>query len=120
MATYCYSKTEGGEVFEYRFPMGEAPWTITMDDGEQVHRNISAEQSGRRHMPGNWPMKSDAMGCHPSQVKEYQQKLAEKGLQADFTKDGRIILNSPKHRKAIGEAMKFYDKNGGYSDPQRA
>jgi hypothetical protein len=64
-------------------------------------------------------MKSDACGCHPSQVGELRDEMARCGVKADVTPEGQVVFTSARHRKEYCEAMGFYDRNGGYSDPQR-
>jgi hypothetical protein len=83
-----------------------------------------SERSGAipmtRH-PRTWPRASYTMGCHPDQVPEMRSHLASKGVEADFSKDGDVILNSPRHERDVAYALGFHQKNAGYSDavPQR-
>jgi hypothetical protein len=66
-----------------------------------------------------WPIKSEALGVHPSQVGEARQECLKRGLNTEYTKDGRPIFTGPAHRKKHCEAMGYYDRNAGYGDPQR-
>ena len=69
--------------------------------------------------PAGWPMASESLGCHPDQIQESVDYAREKGVPTDFTPDGRPICDSPGHRKRYCEALGYYDRNGGYGDPQR-
>lgn len=66
-----------------------------------------------------WPIHSEAMAVLPSQIPEAQAYLASKGVHANYDEQGRCIWNDPGHRKQVCEAFDYYDRNGGYSDPQR-
>ena len=92
---------------------------IRLKDGTLAFRNLRAEHAGARHAPGNWPMKSDAAGVAASQVKEAAEHSRKIGIPTDFTPDGRAVFTSARHRKRYCEAVGLYDRNGGFSDPQR-
>lgn len=64
----------------------------------------------------HWPMKCDASGVHPSQIPEARAKAAQAGCPTEFTKDGRAILTSRKHRAQYHKSIGLHDRNGGYSD----
>ena len=81
-------------------------------------RDFVAEHSDVSHRPGNWPMESEALGVLPSQVKEASEYAEKIGVPTRFTAEGSAIFSSAKHRKDYAEAHGFYDKQGGYSDPQ--
>jgi len=73
---------------------------------------------GSRTTPaGTWPLHSDAFGCHPKQIPELRNWTKEQGCPTEYTPDGRAILRDRAHRKALGRAMGYYDKQGGYGDP---
>lgn len=71
------------------------------------------------HGHARWPIHSDAMAVHPSQVAQAQAALREHGVHTNYDAEGRPILESQSHRKRHAEALGFYDRNGGYGDPQR-
>lgn len=67
-----------------------------------------------------WPMWSDTMGIHPTQLAEAKQLDKELGVSADYNREtGQVKFESAAHRKKYCEAHGFYDRNGGYGDPQR-
>jgi hypothetical protein len=63
---------------------------------------------------------SEAMGIHPSQIPEaleYDRRHGLKGV--EYLPDGRVKISGRAARKAYAEAHGFYDRNGGYGDPQK-
>jgi len=114
MPTYCY--TNGDRTIEEHYPMGEAPRKIRRG-GRTYHRDFRAEQVGTRP-PGNWPMESDALGVNPEQIAEAEAHSREIGIPTRFTKEGCAVFESPQHRKRYAEALGYFDRNGGFSDPQ--
>lgn len=69
--------------------------------------------------PSCWPLKSDAMKVHPADVREATEYARQLGVPTEYRKDGRPVFTSQGHRKRFCEAHGFYDRNGGYGDPQR-
>ena len=60
---------------------------------------------------GAWPVLSDSAGCHPSQIGEYRKHLASHGVDAKYTTDGRVIMESREHRRQILKALQMHDRN---------
>jgi hypothetical protein len=89
------------------------------DCGKRAEHTIIATTQNFRHSAGTWPMHSEAIAIHPSQIREQQDALAKHGVTCDFDSEGRAILTSRHHRKEVAEAMGLFDRNGGYGDPQR-
>lgn len=82
-------------------------------------RGIAPGTAPNTQAAGAWPMLSDALGVMPEQIPEAREELRAKGVDANFSTDGRIEFRSRGHRKAVCEALGYYDRNGGYSDPQK-
>lgn len=121
MPRYCFTN-RAGETVERVFALGAAPRFIYLARGgkrAKFKRNVVAEHRHTRDVSGTWPMKSDAAGVAPSQVQEAREHSVKIGIPTDFTPDGRAIFHSRLHRKQYCEAIGLYDRNGGYSDPQR-
>ena len=60
------------------------------------------------------------MGVHPSQVTEARSADERLGVPINYDKKtGEAIYESATQRKKHCEAHGFFDRNGGYSDPQR-
>jgi hypothetical protein len=119
MPVYCY-RDSSGRVHERHYPMGKAPTQIGVGRGRFAIRSIVAEQAGAKAPVGDlWPLHSDALGVAPSQREEAIAEAARVGIPTDYDHEGRAVLRSPKHRKELAEALGYYDRNGGYGDPQR-
>lgn len=73
----------------------------------------------RRVHRAKWPILSDALGVNPEHIGESVKKLAEVGVSAEYTEDGRAVLRDPRHRRDWARAAGVFDRNGGYGDPQR-
>ena len=95
---------------------------IKLDDGRTAKVYWGSYATGRRQVgtnPSNYPMVSEAMGVLPSQVKAHMDHLRAMGCgQVNHTKDGAIIFEDKAQRKKVCEALGFFDRNGGYGDPQ--
>jgi len=87
--------------------------------GNMAPRDIVRDHASTAHEPGNWPMVSEAVGVHPLDAKAAEEYAAKIGVPTRFTKDGNAIFTSARHRKEYCERHGFYDRNGGYGDPQR-
>jgi hypothetical protein len=125
MPVYCYRKVGSGELVEFYMTPDEMQARsdngfITLDDGNEAVRDFQAEHAPRKRTRGeSWPLESEAMGVHPDQIPEMKRLAKEHGVPTDFTPDGRAILRSRGHRKKFAETFGFWDRNGGYGDPQR-
>ena len=64
-------------------------------------------------------MYSDALGVHPDQIPQAIEEARRHGVRVEFSADGRAKLDSSRHRAAVAKPLGIYDRNGGYSDPQR-
>lgn len=63
-----------------------------------------------------WPMRSEALACDPSQVKEMNERNAKAGIGAHYTPDGTCVIPDRWTRKKLLKAEGFHDKSGGYGD----
>lgn len=119
MPTYCYS-CDCGERFERTLPVARYREDIACPAcGQKALRDIAAEHGDIHHAPGNWPHRSWACGVLPEQRQEAEAAAARMGVPTRFAENGDAIFESPRHRKRYCEAVGYYDRNGGYSDPQR-
>lgn len=120
MPCYCFKCFDCDYTVEKTLPIeqcGERP--VCPNCGVSTERDFVAEQADVPHHPGTWPLKSDALGVHPSQVNEAVEQSRKLGVPTEFTPDGRAVLTSQAHRKRYAEAVGFYDRNGGYGDPRK-
>lgn len=65
-----------------------------------------------------WNYASEAMAVDPADIPMAQEILRRHGVSTEYTPTGEPIIRSRAHRKAHAEAMGFYDRSGGYGDPQ--
>jgi hypothetical protein len=77
------------------------------------------EAPRKTHGITKWNYPSWSMGVHPSQVPAAQAELSKHGVTTQYTPDGEPIIRDKRHLKRHAEALGFYARNGGYSDPQR-
>ncbi len=120
MATYCYKCDACGATKEIVKPISECQLPELCDvDSFVMFRDYHAEHCDEPDTAGNYPMESDAAGVAASQVDEASAHADSIGVPTEFTKEGSAVFRSKKHRKDYCEAIGLYDKNGGYSDPQR-
>jgi len=118
MPIYCYTNEEEGDTIEVLFTAGTAPQRICRN-GHQYLRDLQAEHRPQRSIAGNWPMESCAMGVNPNQRREAEKDSVDRGVPTQFTRGGAAVFTSPKHRKQYCESLGYFDRNGGFSDPQR-
>lgn len=61
--------------------------------------SVVEKKAERIHTPGKWPIASDSVGVHPSQIDEV--KRVDKMIGAprtEYTSDGRPIFESQSHQ----------------------
>lgn len=118
MPTYTFRDGDGNRV-EVFMPVSEYERCVVdgvlVRDGKRLERDMVADVPGGTPS-GGWPMMSDAMGVHPSQIREAQEHAAARGVHTEYAPDGRAILRDRNHRKAHMRAMGFRDNDGGYGD----
>lgn len=113
---------ENGDIIDLQMSMAEHAKrvkndTIKLPDGRIAKTDWSA-YSFISTVPANYPMESDAMGVHPSQIKEHMEHLRKMGCgQVDHTPEGAVILRDKSQRRQVAHALGLFDRNSGYSDP---
>ena len=122
MPAYDYVK-EDGEIVTIQMSMKrmrereDKSGSITLEDGTKARRSWQGYQSS---CPSNYPMKSDAMGINPVQIPEAMAADERLGIRIHYDPDtGQATYADKIQRKKHCEAHGFFDRNGGYSDPQR-
>lgn len=68
------------------------------------------------HQSSCWPMKSEAMACHPDQIPAIMERDRKAGVPTQRDRAGRPILTSRAHRRALMRVEGYHDNNGGYGD----
>lgn len=62
-------------------------------------RNVAADHLSFDHTYGRgWPIFSDSMGVHPSQIDQAKATDKQLGVPADYKPDGRIVFNNREHQ----------------------
>lgn len=119
MPTYCY-KCEFCDRTTDRFQtvVGRNR-RVPCECGKRMIRNYAAEMGFVKVTPpGNWPMKSDAMGVHPDQIPEVEAHSRKVGVPTHFDREtGQAILTSRDHRFKYARAIGMFDRDAGYGDP---
>ena len=65
------------------------------------------------------PNISFSMGCHPSQVKEFNEHIKKHGVRcAHYREDGALVSTSNKSRNQMIRAQNgnHFDRQAGYSE----
>ena len=109
MPTFCYSN-KVGKVLELNFAAGKAPSRVR-HNGLWFYRDIAAEHNGFKRAAPKWPILSESMGCHPSQVEQFTKHYQEIGVPTEFTKDGQAVFRDRAHRRAALKATGHIDRD---------
>lgn len=64
------------------------------------------------------PLHSDALAVHPKQIEEARRDAEVRGVAVDFDRHGRPVFNSRQERNRYLKAYSYFDRDGGYGDPQ--
>ncbi len=115
-----YYKSKGAiGCFVKLFPPGEQPpRSIINNVGDECFlQNGPAAPALAGVSSACWPMKSTAMGVHPSQRKDAYEESVKIGVETQFDGQGDAVFESAGHRKRYCRAKGVHDKNAGYSDP---
>lgn len=62
------------------------------------------------------PKLSDALAYHPRQVAEARAYLKKCGVPTEIVPDGRPIIRSRAHQKALLKLQGYRNNDGGYGD----
>jgi hypothetical protein len=82
--------------------------------GVECLRELNDQPVEKQKLRAKWPLKCDASGVHPKQIKSTMAKAKQLGVPTEFTRDGRTIFRDPSHRRRYLKAMKFYDRAAYY------
>jgi hypothetical protein len=84
-------------------------------DGEPCEPPPRHEDTGRyEKVQAQWPILSDAAGCHPDQIEDYKKHLSDRGVPTDFTPDGRMVFRDRSHRRRVLKAIGYVDRSSYY------
>lgn len=91
-------------------------------DGKEVpeadFRKAFPEQEGvpGGHPPSCWPMTSEALACHESQVAEMNERNRAAGVSTRYKEDGTAVIPDRADRRKLLKLEGYHDRDGGYSD----
>ena len=71
---------------------------------------------GNSCSPKCWPMVSEALACHPNQVKKMNARARKHNLGVHYSRDGRCHIPDRGERKRLMRLEKMHDNEGGYGD----
>lgn len=119
MPTYCYRCDFCNRTQDKFQTVAGRNRRVSCECGKRMIRDYAAEMGYIKvPLPGNWPMKSDAMGVNPDQIAEVEAHSRRVGVPTCFDREtGQAILTSPLHRKRYAKAIGLFDRDAGYSDP---
>lgn len=112
-----------GEIKTRRTLGADGEWELSdvyVIDGVEVTlaewREKFPEREGVPYMtaPGAYPIRSDAMACHPDQIPEIVERNRKKGIAVEYDKVGRPVLKSQAEKRALMRAEGFHDRNCYY------
>jgi hypothetical protein len=109
MPFYAYS-SDSGEYEERFFKMGEAPRSITLDNGCVLERDFSAEHNPRK-AGGGWPIECIASGVSPQQAQELRDFYEKSGCPTEVKNNGNVVYRDSEHRKRALKLRGFRDYN---------
>ena len=81
-------------------------------DGVVWERDIAAEHSKQHGNSKGWPLYSDAAGTHPDEVNKTMAEMRKKGVNLNYTSDGRAIFENAAQRRKAFRAMGLQDMQG--------
>ena len=88
--------------------------------GGVVGKMDFSAHAGISTCPSNYPMASEALAVNPEDIGRQKAEDRRRGVRdTDYDKAGRPIFTGSRHRREYCEAQGFFDRNGGYGDPQR-
>jgi len=85
--------------------------SIVDDDGEILDRDKTSEMSGFSGK-ASWPILSDGAGCHPDQIPEMSEFMRRRGVNLDYTSDGRAIFTDAAQRRRALKVLGMHDRSG--------
>lgn len=68
------------------------------------------------HGTKTWPMVSEALGVHESQVAEANARAKRHGIAVEYRPDGRAVISSREARKRLLRLEGMHDNHAGYGD----
>ena len=81
-------------------------------DGVVWDRCIACEHERVRGNSAGWPMLSEAAGTHPDEIPKAMEEARRRGVNLNYTSDGRAIFENAAHRRRALKALNLKDRQG--------
>lgn len=107
MPIYSFRCDECGVVFDDFRMISDRNSPAKCKCGGSARRSFIDEQP-HTHRDYDKPVLSDAMGCHPDQVKQHRKLFPD----IPITNDGRIVVTSHSEHRRIMKRLGFHDRAG--------
>ena len=120
MPVYVFQLRKSNRIIERVLTVKQLTSCMRSDGGYTLPEGVADQNYSLKinsHMPQCWPLKSDAAGVHPKQVKAAEEDARRAGINLNFDhKTGQAIFESRGQRSAYLKHRKMYDHDGGYGD----
>lgn len=121
LVPYICCSCDHEQDVELTGPLHKRPHVILCEEcGERARYHFERQRGIKYSKPGKWPMTSCAVGVGEEQREEAMAHARRIGIPTEFNKDGDAVFTSRGHRRKYCEAIGFFDRSGGYGDPQTA
>lgn len=89
--------------------------------GLHTFADARASGEGKRITPGAaYPYWSDSLGVAPEQIPQFMEADRKAGFATEYNPvTGQLKITDRGFRKRYCQHLGFYDRNGGYGDPQK-
>lgn len=79
--------------------------------------DLAAGRMGNGHTKKCWPMVSEALAVHPSQIKDVMERNKKAGISGvSYTPSGEAIIADRGARRELMRLSGVIDRSGGYGD----
>ncbi len=118
MPGYIFEHPQTGEVKRLQMSVKEMLNRTDPHDGDIEldgivwKRSIAREHSRIKGNSAGWPMTSESAGTHPDQVPKMMDEMRKKGVNLNYTSDGRAIFENAAQRRAAMKALGMRDRQG--------
>ncbi len=84
--------------------------------GQHMRKMGTASKRHKKVVKRSWPMVSDALGVHPSQVEEFREQAKRSGLTGiDFREDGRCVISDKGQYEKYLPVRGVFNRDGNTS-----
>lgn len=98
--------------------IAEDTWRAAWEAQQRAYRDLAdGEQTAAPSSLSSTPVHpSDALAVHPRQVREAAARDRLHGVPTEYLTDGRPVIRSRAHQKALLRSLKMHNRDGGYGD----